>query len=246
MGNSEWRTGPQVTDMKVCLLFVCCATVVSHALDELGNGGIDPPPFCNGGPCGGNVPAVPGTIQETATEPAPGYRGLSLKVQDDDGKTLTFKTSSSEEVNTKSQEGGNSWCCKKHLSCCHKKQESGSSPTVNSEQGWCPTWKGCHMNWQWQCICPWGPYHPWDRDVGKDGPAEAAKPDSGLSAPTEEKLSVQKLVSAGLDLLKAGKKLKFNVDVKNPEALLGDKQSQEGGNWWCCKKHLPCCHKKQD
>ena len=33
--------------------------------------------------------------------------------------------------------------------------------------------------------------------------------------------SVKKLVYAGLDLLKAGKTLKFNVDVKNPEALLG-------------------------
>ena len=41
---------------------------------------------------------------------------------------------------------------------------------------------------------------------------------------TQEKSSVQKLVSAGLDLLKAGKKLKFNVDVKNPEALLGANQ----------------------
>merc|ERR1711974_268162 len=61
-----------------------------------------------------------------------------------------------------------------------------------------------------------------------------------------EKLSVQKLVSAALDLLKAGKKLKFNVELKNPEALLGDKQSQEGGNSWCCKKHLSCCHKEQE
>ena len=42
-----------------------------------------------------------------------------------------------------------------------------------------------------------------------------------LTLSTQEKPSVQKLVSAGLDLLKAGKKLKFNVDVKNPEALLG-------------------------
>ena len=41
---------------------------------------------------------------------------------------------------------------------------------------------------------------------------------------TQEKSSVQNLVSAGLDLLKAGKKLKFNVDVKNPEALLGAKK----------------------
>ena len=41
---------------------------------------------------------------------------------------------------------------------------------------------------------------------------------------TQEKSSVQKLVFAGLDLLNAGKKLKFNVDMKNPEALLGANQ----------------------
>merc|ERR1712157_352774 len=60
--------------------------------------------------------------------------------------------------------------------------------------------------------------------------------------PTEEK-SVQNLVSAGLDLLKAGKKLKFNVDVKNPEALLGAKKtSQEGGLTWEKERgcHWPC------
>jgi len=37
---------------------------------------------------------------------------------------------------------------------------------------------------------------------------------------SSEKLSVKKLVSAGLDLLRAGTELKLNVDIKNPEALL--------------------------
>ena len=42
----------------------------------------------------------------------------------------------------------------------------------------------------------------------------------GNETVSSEKISVKKLVSAGLDLLKAGKELKLNVDIKNPEAIL--------------------------
>merc|ERR1712108_72289 len=133
------------------------------------------------------------------------------------------------------------------------KNKSWSSPTVNSEQGWCPTWKGCHMNWQWQCICPWGPYHPWDRDVGKDGPAEAAKPDSGLSAPTECMALAEVCVIAGPPRSQCCAGLKCKNDrpglraggmghcVKpEDDTDEGVAKSQEGGNSWCCKKHLSC------
>ena len=41
----------------------------------------------------------------------------------------------------------------------------------------------------------------------------------GNETVSSEKISVKKLVSAGLDLLKAGKELKLNVDIKNPESI---------------------------
>ena len=41
----------------------------------------------------------------------------------------------------------------------------------------------------------------------------------GNETVSSEKVSVKKLVSAGLDLLKAGKELKLNVDIKNPEDI---------------------------
>ena len=41
----------------------------------------------------------------------------------------------------------------------------------------------------------------------------------GNETVSSEKISVKKLVSAGLDLLKAGKELKLNVDIKNPEEI---------------------------
>jgi len=133
-------------------------------------------------------------------------------------------------------------CCK-----CHKDSEEQTNPngpkkcqyppcstdvtgepteTSQESGGGHSCRRGCH--WDWGCRC-----------------CKCHKDSEEQTNPNGEKLSVQKLVSAGLDLLKAGKKLKFNVDVKNPEALLGDKQSQ-GQNWLCCLEHLPCCHKKQD
>merc|ERR1712200_370197 len=45
---------------------------------------------------------------------------------------------------------------------------------------------------------------------------------------SSEKLLVKKLVSAGPDLLKAGKELKLKVEIKHPEALLG---ANEGRHW---------------
>ena len=41
----------------------------------------------------------------------------------------------------------------------------------------------------------------------------------GNETVSSEKISVKKLVSTGLDLLKAGKELKLNVDIKNPESI---------------------------
>merc|ERR1712136_188310 len=155
MGNSE-RCSGQATDMKVCLLFVCCTIVGSHAKGYYGNQG--------------------------------GYRGMTLNVEDGDGKTLSFKTSSSSsEENTRNS------------------REAGPQ---TSQEG------GCH----WPCH--WKHHHCWCPHEDSEEPTK----------PTEEQSSVQKLVSAGLDLLKAGKKLKFNVDMKNPEALLGAKKPDEGSD----------------
>ena len=41
----------------------------------------------------------------------------------------------------------------------------------------------------------------------------------GNETVSSEEISVKKLASAGLDLLKAGKELKLNVDIKNPEEI---------------------------
>merc|ERR1712174_17168 len=228
--NSKGCSG-QATDMKVCLLFVCCTIVGSHAKGYYGNQG--------------------------------GYRGMTLNVEDGDGKTLNFKTSSSSsEENTRnsreagtqtSQDSGEGhWCrphcywnghrcvchhedseeptkptepvegsdegsmcqycihahcfpavCKLNHCCFHHQEAEPSNKTSTSQESAeghpCPP--HCHHTHDHRCVC----HH-------KDSEEQ--------TIPTEEKSSVQKLVSAGLDLLKAGKKLKFNVDVKNPEALL--------------------------
>merc|ERR1712178_517009 len=292
MGNSERCTG-QATNMRVCLFFVCCTILGSHAMGYYGKGG---------------------------------YRGMTLDVQDGDGKTLTFKTSSSSsEENTRNsreagnqtlQESGEGHWCPPHCHwnghrcvCHHDDKEEPTKPTETSQEG--GEGHGCPWPCRWEhhhCWCPHEdsekPTKPTEPDEGSDEgnmceycihahcfPAvckhnhccfhhQEAEPSNKTSTsqesgeghpcpphchhqghrcvchhkdseeltippykqhtiPNEEKSSVQKLVSAGLDLLKAGKKLKFNVDVKTPEALLGAKKtSQEGGEGLGC--HLPC------
>merc|ERR1712157_15428 len=74
----------------------------------------------------------------------------------------------------------------------------------------------------------------------------------GNETVSSEKISVKKLVSAGLDLLKAGKELKLNVDIKNPESIQRANETGKEGRWcppgcfWkvkiddcCCPAHFP-------
>merc|ERR1712174_54266 len=229
--NSKGCSG-QATDMKVCLLFVCCTIVGSHAKGYYGNQG--------------------------------GYRGMTLNVEDGDGKTLSFKTSSSSsEENTRnsreagpqtSQEGGCHWPCHwkhHHCWCPHEDSEEPTKPTETLQESgeghWCPD--GCHWNGH-RCVChdkeePTKPTETsqeggltWEKERGCHWPCHwkhhhcwcPHEDSEEPTKPTEEQSSVQKLVSAGLDLLKAGKKLKFNVDMKNPEALLGAKKPDEGSD----------------
>merc|ERR1712178_536279 len=111
MGNSERCTG-QATNMRVCLFFVCCTILGSHAMGYYGKGG---------------------------------YRGMTLDVQDGDGKTLTFKTSSSssDENTRNSREAGN-----------QTSQEGGGK-------------RGCHWPCHWEhrhCFCPHGHLHVKDSE----------------------------------------------------------------------------------